>query len=490
MLARSHVASNDLSACSRSVLLVAITLGCWGHGPYVFADEIRISCRATTGTIRPLHGVNGGPLNYGETIDLSASWRELGIPVTRLHDCEWPAPAVVDMHAVFPVPDADPALPGSYQFARTDDYLKSIADTGCGFVYRLGESIEHSRRKHFVNPPVDFEKWTAACIGIIRHVNEGWANGTHLNVRYWEIWNEPENRPNMWTGTDEDYYRLYSTAAKGIKAKFPALMIGGPAVGNTGEVVDGKFQPTAFLTGFIKHCRETSSPLDFFSWHTYTNDPRLYGVKARAIRKWLDDAGFHKTEIHLNEWNYLPNDDWGVLSVTGQGAVRENWYAEMGGPNGAAFIASVLTDLQDSPITVANLFTGDTGPFGLFSRHGAPKKTYYAVKAFRALLDTPQRLAFTTDLTSAPAVLAGVNGDRTEVSILLSNYRTPHSEFDLVVEDLPWQGRTKLDVRAVDAQHDLGEFQSLETSAAVIRLPSKFSGSGIRLIQLRKASVP
>ena len=32
----------------------------------------------------------------------------------------------------------------------------------------------------------------------------------------WDLWNEPDNRPAMWTGTDEEYFRLYSTAAKAI----------------------------------------------------------------------------------------------------------------------------------------------------------------------------------------------------------------------------------------------------------------------------------
>ena len=59
-----------------------------------------------------------------------------------------------------------------------------------------------------MHPPADAAKWAAICVGIIRHYNEGWANGFHHGIRYWEIWNEPENRPAMWTGTDEDYLAL------------------------------------------------------------------------------------------------------------------------------------------------------------------------------------------------------------------------------------------------------------------------------------------
>ncbi len=201
-----------------------------------------------------------------------------------------PLPDVVDMHAVFPDPAADPRDPESYDFKLTDTYLQAICDTGAGMVYRLGESIEHTRHKRYVHPPADPQRWAEACLGIIRHYNEGWADGFRHDIRYWEIWNEPENRPVMWTGTDEQYYRLYATAAKAIKAAYPDLQVGGPAVGAPGEVEDGRLQATPFVEGFLRHCRTQQAPLDFFSWHIYTDDPQLVVHKAHAIRRWLDEG--------------------------------------------------------------------------------------------------------------------------------------------------------------------------------------------------------
>lgn len=34
----------------------------------------------------------------------------------------------------------------------------------------------------------------------------------------------------MWSGTDEDYLRLYRTAATTTKKQFPALKVGGPSL--------------------------------------------------------------------------------------------------------------------------------------------------------------------------------------------------------------------------------------------------------------------
>jgi hypothetical protein len=122
--------------------------------------------------VRPLHGVNGGPLAVGGTLDVSARWKEAGFPLARLHDCRWPNPDVVDVQAVFPDPAADPDRPESYDFARTDEYVAAVLATGAEVVFRLGEGIEHQRVKRHARPPRDPARWAAACVGIARHYND------------------------------------------------------------------------------------------------------------------------------------------------------------------------------------------------------------------------------------------------------------------------------------------------------------------------------
>src|SRR4029079_3121459 len=104
---------------------------------------------------------------------------------------------------------------------------------------------------------------------------------------YWEIWNEPDVRPAMWTGSDDQFFQLYSVTAKAIKDEFPEVKVGGPAVGGTGDFLNGAFRPAAFLPNFLSHCRAQEAPLDFFSWHRYTSDPWDLPQRARAIRRLL-----------------------------------------------------------------------------------------------------------------------------------------------------------------------------------------------------------
>ncbi|HWI58089.1 MAG TPA: hypothetical protein VNZ22_12745, partial [Bacillota bacterium] len=221
-----------------------------------------------------MHSSNGGPISYGGMVEASHWHREAGFPLLRLHDCQWPEPAVVDIHTLFRDFRNDPQDPSNYYFSRTDDYLGAIVKSGAKIFYRLGESIEHSQRKYDVHPPKDYDKWAQICLGIIRHYNEGWADGFHYNIEYWEIWNEPEIRPQMWSGTDADYYRLYATTAQAIKRQFPHLKVGGPAAAHAGNFKNGQFEPTPFVAGLLKHCQEQSVPLDFFSWHRYAADPQ------------------------------------------------------------------------------------------------------------------------------------------------------------------------------------------------------------------------
>ncbi|MFI5378118.1 MAG: hypothetical protein ACHRHE_02315 [Tepidisphaerales bacterium] len=448
------------------------------------AVELQVDCGKPVGQIRSLHGVNNGPMQSGELIDTSAYFKEIAVPFSRLHDCDWPNPDVVDIHAIFRDLRADPADPASYDFRRTDDFLKALVGTGSKVVYRLGESIEHTRRKYRVNPPADPERWVAACVGIIRHYNQGWANGFHHDIRYWEIWNEPENRPAMWTGSDDDFLRLYEAAATAIKTKFPELKVGGPSFGYSGKIADGKFEPSEFLLKFLERCRSKSLALDFLSWHLYTNDPSECIVRARGLRRVLDERGFEKTELHFNEWNYLPGNDWTPMGLAGQGKLREKFYAQIGGAPGAAFSACVLVNLQDSPVDVANYYSGDTQGFGLFSAHGVPHKTFYAFKAFRMLLDTPQRLETRGSQPSRLAICAGTNTEKSEVRILVSNFNSPDATIKLAVQGLPWQGPTVCRGWVVDENRELAPEQESEVSGDVPTITRELKAPAVWLLIL------
>ena len=434
---------------------VALVASAWCVASASLADDLIVDFSKVRGSIRPLHGVNVGPLTYRGVVDLSEYHRLLDIPLTRLHDVPWSNYDAVDISIIFRDFRNDPNDTGSYDFASTDDYIAAIVANKSPILYRLGESIEHTPRKYRVNPPKDFEKWAEICCGIIRHYNEGWANGYKHNIRYWEIWNEPDNKPATWTGTDEQFLELYEVTAKAIKSRWPELKVGGPAFANAGRLKDNEFIPSPQARRFLGYCRDNQVPLDFFSWHRYTKDPSEYARHAHAVRRMLDEHGFTKTESHLNEWNYLPRGSWTSLTKGGQGLPRQEWLAEMSGPRGAAFDAWVLMSLQGAPVDITNFFTADTQMLGMFTDHGVPKKNFYAFKAFRALVDTPVRVDTPVCKRGQVAVCAGLSRDGQEASILLSNFDATDKHTTLLVQNVPWTEASRFEICLVDKDSDL-----------------------------------
>jgi xylan 1,4-beta-xylosidase len=457
-------------AC-RFVLLGAFSLG--GEG----SVEISIDGASPGPAIRALHGVNGGPLAAGGLLDLTNRWKEASFPVARLHDSHWPNPDVVDVHAIFPDPQADPSNPGSYDFERSDEYVRATHDCGAAIVYRLGESIEHQKAKRYAHPPRDPQKWAAVCAGIVRHYTQGWAKGMKLPIKYWEIWNEPDNRPNCWTGTDEQYFRLYATAATTLRKEFPGIKIGGPGLGNTGELKGARLEPTPFLKAFLARCKEDKLPLDFLSWHCYSGDPTEFVRRAKGIRALLDEHGLKATESHLNEWNYLPGGKWDGMMAK-EFAVRERWHTRLNGAEGAAFVVSTLTHLQDAPVDVANYFTAEAPGMGLFSPHGTPSRAFGAFRAFKEMAGL-KRLPLKGDLPNGVTALAGMGK---EVRVLLARTHGEGGPVKIHLNPAPWQGATYFEIMSIEDGGVLRKTASgqVDRPTFLVDLPS----SSVRLVRI------
>jgi hypothetical protein len=238
------------------------------------------------------------------------------------------------------------------------------------------------------------------------HYNQGWANGFHYDIRYWEFWNEPDGL--FWSGTPEQFYSLYEKTARALKSIDPTLKVGGDAKAFPYD--DG-----AYREGFIDYCAQHKVPLDFYSWHTYADssaDPYDAVRLAKQIREILDAHGFPRAESILSEWNLTPD-------------FTDDEKARLQGMENAAYIGAVLTYFQDAPMDHAQFYRGDAAWMGLFDLRGQYFKTAYTFEAMGKMLDTPQRLAVAGTDTFGFAALAGRSADGNTVQILISNYAIP-----------------------------------------------------------------
>ncbi len=457
------------------------------------AVEITVDFSSPAGKIRRLHGTNlSAPINNADACrTMSRDLKELGIPVTRLHDAPLDdrGSRLVDVSRVFPLFHADPQNPENYYFAQTDDYIANCLATGSKVSYRLGESIEHSAKKYFVNPPKDYDKWADICINIIRHYNEGWADGFHHNLDYWRIWTEPDDGEigrKLWTGTWDDFIRLYVTASRKIKRRFPDLKVGGPdmmdAVGwKTGVSV-------ARREKFLTECRRQNAPLDFFSWNCYTDKPERLLKEPGVLRRALDAHGFEKTELHMSEWHYMPDSVWGERS--GPREANKRAVETMGGSDASAFLCAALTGWQDTPLDMGFYYmgTGLTWPgWGFYGAHGIQDKNkcYYGMKAFNLQTQYGNRVgARTSGNAKGIWALAG-RKESGEAAILVSCFKAPECQIRVHLENRAVRpGSCRVSV--LDAGHDLEPMD-----AAAVRISgseiafAKAAGSAVFLVELK-----
>lgn len=340
--------------------------------------KLFIDTGSTIGRIKPMNAVNNGPV-YTKNADQNSTnlpaYRDAHIPFARTHDASiyysYGGEHTVDVANIFTDFDADPDDPASYDFELTDVYMENIGLAGTEVFFRLGNKIEHWQKKYGIIPPKDFKKWAVVCEHIIRHMNEGWADGHNFGIRYWEIWNEPDLYGKCWLGTPEQFYELFSITARHLKSCFPELKIGGPAVCGFNE---------GWLRGFFDKMRSDNVPLDFYSWHIYARDVSAVVNEAKRHRAILDEYGYTEAETILDEWNYVrgwSGDDWKYSIDT------------INNIKGAAFTAAVMTACQSAPVDMLMYYDARTNSSmnGLFSLYNyRTQKGYYPIKTWGELL--------------------------------------------------------------------------------------------------------
>jgi xylan 1,4-beta-xylosidase len=407
-------------------LLLAFALSAV-HGNGQGFRNLAVDAAKDAGRIRSFQGLNGSPFPVMDGLpNLVEQYRELRVDQVRTHDLMGPTEIDsrymyrdVNLSSLIPDPiqragvaragneaiifpdwNADPEKPKSYRFGPTDKAIAAIRESGAEVFYRVGRSWGAD-----TDPPADYDKFANIVKHIAMHYNQGWANGFHDQIRYWEVWNEPEG---FWGGTPEQFYALYEKTARALKSVDPKMKVGG----------DAEAQPhgaSPWREGLLDYCAAHRVPLDFFSWHTYaynSADPYDPVRLGQEIRDVLKTHGFPNAESILSEWNL--SYDYTILEA-----------GELQSAHNAAFVGAVLTYLQDAPIDHAHFYRGDAAWMGLFDLNGNPFKPAYVLKAMGQMLDTPVRLAVSGTDTFGFAALAGKSKDGTTVQILISNYAKP-----------------------------------------------------------------
>ncbi len=392
----------------------------------IFADFNKV-----TGKVRPMHGVGQPPVGWKPSVSAAMHYlKEAGIPFSRLHDVggAYGKNVFVDIPNIFRNFDADETLPESYNFAFTDDLIATLYKYDVKPFFRLGVTIEnyYQTKAYRIHPPKDYDKWARICEHIIRHYNEGWADGFRYGIEYWEIWNEPEGNKHgqhgpMWYGTPEQYFRLYEVTSKHLKACFgDSIKVGGystcdfgmfkavyedpDCVGIPAPHKTNAHYHVQYMHDFFKYItsEEHKSPLDFFSWHSY-QDVKTSLDMADYIEKILKKYGFSDIENCLTEWNTEPTEHRGE-PIAATKALSMMLGMQKKTPSLLCFY-----DARLGGSIYAGLFNGETNK---------PRLTYYAYMMFNQAYKLGCEVETTSD--SSDVFVLGAKNDKRSI-LLLSN---------------------------------------------------------------------
>ena len=147
-------------------------------------------------------------------------------------------------------------------------------------------------------PPKDYAKWQELVRVVTAHLVQRYGADT-VRKWYFEVWNEPDI--DYWHGTPEQYWKLYDTAAAGVRAALPGAKVGGPASTGPGEAKAYKF-----LDDFLTHVTTAKVPLDFISFHAKGRPTIKDGAVVMGVAKELNDVDKGFEIIARHKMNKLP----------------------------------------------------------------------------------------------------------------------------------------------------------------------------------------
>lgn len=350
---------------------------------------------------------------------LAALQREMGYKYCRFH-----AVFHDDMKVVTRRPD------GSLRFHwhhvdKIYDFLLSIELRPLVELNPMPSALASGSRTMFfykmnVTPPRDWSEWGQLVESFARHLIDRYGI---CEVREWlfEVWNEP-NLEAFWSGSKEDYFRLYEESALALHRVDSGLRVGGPATSKA-----------RWISDLIEYCTARKIPLDFVSTHLYPQDefveypdrsssPHAAGEFfidiVRGVQREVAASSRPDLPIYWTEWNTQSAAD--AASVTwGDNVYVDNLHA-------AALIVRNCLALDDACDALTWWVASDIfeeGPipsapfsctYGMMTIHGIPKASMNAFRFLRRL--TGRRVL--SGIAGAPpgaGVMAALEGDTLRV---------------------------------------------------------------------------
>jgi len=345
-----------------------------------------------------------------------------------------------------------------YNFQYIDVLYDFILSIGMKPFIELGfmpQALASGRETIFwwrgnVTPPKDYKKWEELIRNLTLHFTERYG-ADEVKTWYFEVWNEPNLSPGFWTGTQEEYFKLYQHSAIAVKNVNKDYRVGGPATAGAAWEVE-----------LIDFCRKNNLPLDFISTHAYgvrqgyldefgnsgtvlDDNPMSLSIDVLNSRKEIAGSSMPNLELHYTEWSssYTPADP---LHDSYHEAAYILDRVKKVGDAANSMSYWVFTDIFEEP---GPRFTPFHGGFGLLNYQAINKPAFYSYKFMNQLGNTELK-----NNDSSSWTCKDENGN---IQILLWDftYTLPDSinNQDYYIQDLPAKskGKVKINISKVPA---------------------------------------
>ncbi len=423
---------------SRAVAFVAVVCHLWGEQTTGTAwfDDITLKCldadlssgppqRTDTARLRVDFAADlgafrhlwlGSDVSYSDRVLTSVQQeamvlaRGIGFEIIRMHDC-------LHNPAIYSEDGGGNAV---YRWEDFDRRIRAVLDHGMKPLivlettppqFATGDDGLGWTNPHPPKGAEGFARWQALVRATVGHCKEVWGESVH--DWYFEVWNEPD-ASGYFSGTLEEYLRVYDHAVAGATAADPDIRIGGPGGAGTG-----------WLEPLLEHCAsgvndatgQAGCRIDFLSWHIYTVG---VGIPVfDALRLSLKQA--QEARKKFPQYRELATliTEWGCSSSSH--TVHDTAFD-------AAFRTLAVRHFLDADITLALPFCLADGPYhahdgfsgglGLLTKIGVPKPSFRAFELLRRL--EGRRARVVTD-SAAVDGLAAISQDATEARVMLYN---------------------------------------------------------------------
>ncbi|NJL08919.1 MAG: cellulase family glycosylhydrolase [Methylacidiphilales bacterium] len=186
---------------------------------------------------------------------------------------------------------------GTYNWQKLDNLLSALETRNADLLFNLGIYMPNWASSQpgvycpdgnygTCYPPKDMQTWETWVSAIVAHVREGLAPGAPGRIKYWELWNEP-NDLGWWRGDMATMVDLARRAYRIIKAADPSAKIVTPGVYSAPW--GGSYDGAKWTIDFLSACSTGDPCADIVAFHAYPSYDFSFGDAGALIAQGVID---------------------------------------------------------------------------------------------------------------------------------------------------------------------------------------------------------